>query len=170
MRLFRYLVPNVINAHGFIILVKISWKFIIIWSCLILKKFWFKNITLVMTLWNFCINICNWSSVAWCLPGKQRNVKDLITSFCNTGINVYRCFAHLMKKSLIFPKSFLYSEVPMMSLSLAYYLVIVLINILLKSIETTGSSRSILLLISISRQQSPQDQYFIWSAHHLILR
>ena len=49
-----------------------------------------------------------------------------------------------MKKALTFFENFLYSEVPMMSLSLACCLVIVPINILWKSFKTSGSSRSIL--------------------------
>ena len=40
-----------------------------------------------MTLGNICINTCNSSNVAWYLSDKCRNVKDLITSFFDTGID-----------------------------------------------------------------------------------
>ena len=77
----------------------------------------------VMTLGNLCINTCNSSNVAWCLSGRRRNIRDLITSFF-LGIDVCKHFAHLTKKAVTSLKNFLYSEFPIMSLSLAYCLVI----------------------------------------------
>ena len=63
--------------------------------------------------------------------------------FFDTGIDVCKYFAHLMKKALTF-KNVLYSEVPVMSLSLVYYLIIAAINLFLKSFKTSISLRSIL--------------------------
>ena len=97
-----------------------------------------------MTLGNLCINTCNSSNVALCLSGRRRNVNDLIISCFNTGIDAYKYFAHLMKKALTSFKNIWYSELPMMSLSLAYCLVIAPINIMLKSFKTWESSRLML--------------------------
>ena len=55
-----------------------------------------------------------------------------------------------MKKALTSFKNFLYSEFPMMSLSLAYCLVIAPTNTLLNFFEISGSSRSILSISSDS--------------------
>ena len=52
----------------------------------------------VMTPGNLCINTCNLSSVAWFLLVRGRNVKDLITLVFGTGTDVYKYFAHLIKK------------------------------------------------------------------------
>ena len=109
-----------------------------------------------MTLENLCINTCNSSNVDWCLSGRRRNVNDLIISCFNTGIDVYKYFAHLMKKALTSFKNIWYSELPMMSLSLAYWLVITPINIMLKSLETWGSSR--LMLCTSSDCQITSDR------------
>ena len=73
INLLRYYVPNLNNAQGLIILVKISWKFII-WSCLILNKFWFKSINISYDPWDLCINTCNLSTKAWCLSGRWGKV------------------------------------------------------------------------------------------------
>ena len=109
-----------------------------------------------MTLGNLCINTYNSSNVAWCLSGKRRNVKDLITSFFNTGIDV--CLQILCtfnrKRSNFFQEFFILRgsndvTVPWM------LLVIAPINILLKS----GSSRSILSTSSDSEITSGQDKY-----------
>ena len=45
-----------------------------------------------MTLTNLCINRCNSSKVAWCLSGKRRNDKDLITSFFNVCFRILCTF------------------------------------------------------------------------------
>ena len=58
--------------------------------------------------------------------------------------------APLMKKAFTSLKNVLYSEVPMMSLSIAYCLVIASINILLKPVKKSGSLRSILTISSDS--------------------
>ena len=65
---------------------------------------------------------------------------------------VWKDLAHLLEKGLTSFKSFLYSEVPTMSLPLGYWSAIAPINILLKS----GSSRSILSTSSDSEITSGQ--------------
>ena len=52
---------------------------------------------------NLCINSSN---VAWYRSGRRGNVKDLITSFFNAGIDVCKYFVYLMKKSSNFLQEF----------------------------------------------------------------
>ena len=61
----------------------------------------------VMTVWNFCINTYNSSNVDWCLSGRRRNFKDLITSFFKFDIAVCKYFADQIKKALTSFKNFL---------------------------------------------------------------
>ena len=89
-----------------------------------------------ITLGNLCFNTCNLSNLTWCLSGRRRNVKNLITPFFDTGIDDCKYFTHLMKKTLTSFNNFLYSRVPMMSNAPA--------NMLLKYFKTSGSSKSVL--------------------------
>ena len=52
-----------------------------------------------MTLESLCVNTCNSSNIVWYLLGR-RNVKGLITSFLNTGIDVCKYFEQSLKKAL----------------------------------------------------------------------
>ena len=75
---------------------------------------------------------------------QTKKCQDLKTSFFNTDIHTSKYFTHLIKEALTSFWNFLYSELPMVSLPLAYCLVIIPINIMSKSFNTPGFSRSIL--------------------------